>query len=140
MTLKSSSVQIAEGSAFDAYSYITTFTSYKGITLNKKKNIVVTGTVNTKKPGVYTITYKAQQGKKTYTAVTKKLKVTVKAPAPQTTTPPTTKPEQTTKPEATTPEQTTQPEATTPDQTAQPETTTPPQEETTSAEEPTANV
>ena len=129
MTLKSSSVQIAEGSAFDAYSYITTFTSYKGITLNKKKNIVVTGTVNTKKPGVYTITYKAQQGKKTYTAVTKKLKVTVKAPAPQTTTPPTTKPEQTTKPEATTPEQTTQPE-----------TTTPPQEETTSAEEPTANV
>lgn len=127
--LKASEVKITEGASFDAYNYISSLTTYRGVNLNKKKNVIVMGVVNTKKAGVYTITYKAQQGKKTYTAVTKKLKVAVVKAAAKPQTP--TTPEQTTSPEQTTPPQTTSPEGTTTPEQSTPEGTTSPSEDTT---------
>ena len=93
--------------------YVASVKDYKGNALNIKNSVTVTGKVDTKKPGTYILTYKAQYSNQAYTARTATLKVVVEAVAQQ----PTTKvPETTTKvPETTTkaPETTTVPETTT---------------------------
>ena len=107
--LKSSSVKIKQGSAFDPYSYVKELKTYYGDVLDIKKNVKYTGKVDTKKPGTYTLTYTAQNGNLTYTKRIATLKVTVEAVVV-----PTTKPAPPTKPEEiTTPAETTKQEETT---------------------------
>ena len=102
--------------------YVASVKDYKGNSLNIKNSVTVTGKVDTKKPGTYILTYKAQYSNQAYTARTATLKVVVEAVAQQ----PTTKPV-TTQPTTKVPETTTKvPETTTkaPETTTVPETTT----------------
>lgn len=109
--MKNNSVKIKQGETFDPYSYIDYVKTYNGKALNSKNSVKVTGTVDTAKPGVYTISYTAKNGTLDYTARTLTLKVEVEAveepvTVPETTTPETTTPE-TTIPETDIPETTT---------------------------------
>lgn len=66
--------------------YVASVKDYKGNALNIKNSVTVTGKVDTKKPGTYTLTYKAQYSNQAYTARTATLKVVVEAVAQQPTT------------------------------------------------------
>lgn len=141
--LKKSKVTVNQGKKFDPYKYVKYIKTYKGKSLNKKKNVSVSGKVKINKPGTYKITYTAKYKNLDYTERTLTLKVKVKAvkkkpakkPDKKPTTPEvTTVPETTTAPEVTTvPETTITPEETTitPEETTAPETTTTVEETTT---------
>ena len=85
--LKSTTVKINQGDKFDAYSYVNYLKTYDNKNLNIKTNVKVSGSVNTAKPGTYTITYTAQNGKLAYTSQKATLKVTVEAVKVPVTTP-----------------------------------------------------
>lgn len=112
LELTNQKVTVTEGSKFDYNAYIKSVKSYKGKALRVSKTVTHTGKVDTSKPGTYVVTYKAQYSNQTYTAVTKKLTVVVKAkavtPAPeQPTTTPTVPEQPTTEQPTTAPEETT---------------------------------
>ena len=122
LTMKNTTVKVKQNSTFNPLNYVASVKDYKGNALNIKNSVTVTGKVDTKKPGTYTLTYKAQYSNQAYTARTATLKVVVEAVAQQ----PTTKPV-TTQPTTKVPETTTKaPETTTktPETTTVPETTT----------------
>lgn len=122
LTMKNTTVKVKQNSTFNPLNYVASVKDYKGNALNIKNSVTVTGKVDTKKPGTYTLTYKAQYLNQAYTARTATLKVVVEAVAQQ----PTTKPV-TTQPTTKVPETTTKaPETTTkaPEITTVPETTT----------------
>ena len=129
LTMKNTTVKVKQNSTFNPLNYVASVKDYKGNALNIKNSVTVTGKVDTKKPGTYTLTYKAQYSNQAYTARTATLKVVVEAVAQQPTTKPVTTQPTTKVPETTTkaPETTTKvPETTTkaPETTTVPETTT----------------
>lgn len=102
LELKNKNVTITEGSTFDYNAYVESVKSYKGKSLKISSTVTYKGKVDTTKPGTYVITYKAQYKDLSYTAVTAKLTVVVKAkeqtsvPEEPTTEQPTTSSEETT--------------------------------------------
>lgn len=94
--LNTSNVTVKQGETFDPYKYVSYVKTYKGTTIDTKSNVTVTGSVDTTKPGTYTISYTAKNKKLDYTARTLTLKVTVEAVEEPTTDPeePTTAPEE----------------------------------------------
>lgn len=76
--LNAKSVTLNQNDIFNYKNYIKMLNTFNGKALDIDKNVKYTGIVDTAKPGVYVITYTAQNGMKTYTARTIKLTVTVK--------------------------------------------------------------
>ena len=80
LTLTASKVTLVQGTNAEfGYTYVKSLKTYDNKDLKIKKYVTYTGKVDMNKPGKYVITYKAQYKNQTYTAVTKKLTVTVKA-------------------------------------------------------------
>ena len=102
LTLTASKVTLVQGTNAEfGYTYVKSLKTYDDKDLKIKKYVTYTGKVDMNKPGKYVITYKAQYKNQTYTAVIKKLTVTVKA-KPATPEQPTTPETTTTAPETTT--------------------------------------
>lgn len=98
LTMKNETVKVKQNSTFNPLSYVASVKDYKGKDLNIKNSVKVTGKADTTKPGTYTLTYKAQDSNRKYTASTATLKVVVEAVSEPTTTQPTiTEPETTSK-------------------------------------------
>lgn len=79
LSLNSTMVTINEGDAFDPLSNVKALKTYKGVNISIHKYVKYSGSVDTAKPGTYTITYKAQYKDKAYTAKSITCKVVVKA-------------------------------------------------------------
>lgn len=137
VTMSAVKVAIDYNSKFDALSYIKGIVSYdkRNLAINSK-NVQVTGKVDTKRPGTYTLTYSISENGNIYTQVKQSLTVVVKTkPVEETTakTPETTKTQETTTkiPETTKTEETTTSEK----ETSEEEETTIEEEITTLSEE-----
>ena len=76
--LKNKTVKITAGSKFKALDYVDYVTTYDGKSISAKKNVKVTGDIDTSKAGTYTLTLTATYKGRAYTARTLKLKVVVK--------------------------------------------------------------
>lgn len=105
ITLTTKNVTLNVGDSFDATSYVSSFTSYKGSNISVSKYLTVSGNVDMTTPGVYEITYTGQYKDNVFTKNSKKLIVTVNAvevPEEETTEAPSVEEETTISPEETT--------------------------------------
>lgn len=87
VTMTGVKVTVDYGSAFNALSYIKSIVSYDKRNLAiDNKNVKVSGKVDTKKPGTYTLVYTISENGNVYTEVTKNLTVVVKTKPEEVTT------------------------------------------------------